>query len=148
MNGAMEFSLSGLYDNVDYNLKIDGQEWSIDSLYKNTIEGEYLVTAANTIGCADSLLISVPCIRNTSSNSNEETEEYNLCFPNPFNDFIEISIPVLEDNIQLYRINGEELKTSTIKNNNRLRVITSHLESGIYIIKCGTKYQKIIKVSI
>lgn len=73
-------------------------------------------------------------------------------YPNPANDFIQISISNeksnlnIQNEIQLLNQLGEIIKPNISSNEKSIRIDISNLASGVYFIKIGDKIQKIVKI--
>ena len=81
--------------------------------------------------------------------SNIENNSNNLSlnlFPNPANEFVNIEIDYLIDNVQIIDALGKEIKYLNIENN---RINIKNFKSGVYFLKINSEgknfYQKFIK---
>ena len=67
-------------------------------------------------------------------------------YPNPANEFVNIDIDYLIDNVQIIDALGKEIKYLNIENN---RINIKNFKSGVYFLKINSEgknfYQKFIK---
>jgi hypothetical protein len=72
-------------------------------------------------------------------------------YPNPANDFIEITISQLkeekEENYNIYNALGEMILTHlTSSQEGKLRIDVSNLSAGVYYMKMGNRFEKFVKI--
>ena len=99
--------------------------------------------------------------KNTSVDNNEIVKKELLIFPNPTSDFITIQLSNKEfqpfaagDKVQIFDVLGIEVAQtpSSVKNGGQtgasdlLRIDVSHLPSGVYFIRIGTRVEKFVKM--
>ena len=88
---------------------------------------------------------NVPNTKNARWQNNSNNLSLNL-YPNPANEFVNIDIDYLIDNVQIIDALGKEIKYLNIENN---RINIKNFKSGMYFLKINSEgknfYQKFIK---
>lgn len=85
------------------------------------------------------------CVYSTGINQIEQNAEYNI-YPNPVNDFINISISENSNNlVELYNVLNQKIgEYSCSEGNDNIIIPTKNLPEGIYFVRIGNTSKKVV----
>ncbi|NNE30591.1 MAG: T9SS type A sorting domain-containing protein [Saprospiraceae bacterium] len=130
-----------------------GQQWYQDgepiegatnSTYQVIEQGDYHLEVFTTLGCS---LFSEPLMVTPTSVSETIISGMNI-FPNPFSDFIQMSLDDAHDTFQSLKIfdaRGQLVLTSSIEGKKSYRIEVADLPGGVYFLDIETKQGKVKK---
>ncbi|MEI6090073.1 MAG: T9SS type A sorting domain-containing protein [bacterium] len=75
----------------------------------------------------------------------EEADSIITISPNPATNFIEISKPCLDCNIEIYNVLGEKVISASARHAVQLRINIADLPKGMYFVKAGERITKFVK---
>jgi len=124
---------SGHYNWYKDGFKINGAIDSFLVVYQNGNYWNKLIDLQTSCGSfSDSVYYSITSLASV----NVPTINNAVIYPNPATHYISIkNLTTSQFSIQLYNLQGQFLPIESIKSDNKIELITSHLKRGVYILK-------------
>jgi uncharacterized protein (TIGR02145 family) len=140
------------YGGEEYAFWWTSNEWNIDNTYAIwrglSYQDNYLWSGAPDIGGKD-VGFSIRCVKTDPLNINSQSKSSFNIYPNPTNNFVNITSQDLPCEYIIYENSGKKLNSGIINSENS-SINVSELQSGIYFITISTetksKTQKFIKL--
>lgn len=128
-------------------------EWTAPEVDKGEITFYAAINAANGNGSTsgDTIFTSSLTLAQDATTTgipNSETQTFKI-FPNPAKQFINVQLSENADEVSLFSLNGQHIKTFNHQNNTINKFDISNVPSGLYLVKAQSREnQWVQKVSI